>query len=158
MLGCTMVCDITASGDRLRPARPTRLGRNLPGDELARSLTGELVEIANEVRLIVVAAGVRDFRPSQAVRLPQPLHRVIEPHDARVGLRRHADVFTERRDEMALTALEIARQPRDARRPPGRAQDMGGPDDQLIRGARTEHAAENRFVEDVEALLPGSGF
>src|SRR6476659_6416959 len=112
-----MVCDISASGDRLRPAIPKRLGRNLPGDELARSLTGELVEIANEVRLVVVAAGVRDFSPPQAVRLPQPLHRVIEPDDARVGLRRHADVLTERRNQMALAALEIARQPRDARGP-----------------------------------------
>src|SRR5262245_64949264 len=115
MLGCTMVCDISASGDRLRPAIPKRLGRNLPGDELARGLTGELVEIANEVRLIVVAAGVRDFGPAQAVRLPQPLHCVIEPHDARVGPRRHAALVPERRDGMTLAALEIARQACGAR-------------------------------------------
>src|SRR5262245_48698712 len=136
MLGCTMVCDISASGDRLRPAIPKRLGRNLPGDELARGLTGELVEIANEVRLIVVAAGVSDFGPAQAVGLPQPRHGVTEPHDGRVGLRRPADELTAPGDEMAPAAVETAREPPDARRPWGRAQDMRGPDDQLIRRAR----------------------
>src|SRR5260370_30209221 len=114
MLGCVLVSDMSTSEPRLRPGARGRLGRNLPGDEFTGCQPGKLAEVVNEVRLIVVAARVRDFGPARSVGTAQLLHRVIESHDARVRPRRDADLFTKSRDQVPLAALEVARQPGDA--------------------------------------------
>src|SRR5688572_20987815 len=93
-------------------ARRSRIGKM----EHVRRRAGELAEVGDEVRLIVVAVPRRGLRPWGAG-VPL-LDHAAESHHAREGLRRDADVMEELPREMLPRDPDLARDrlhPRHAR-------------------------------------------
>src|SRR3954471_14905662 len=102
-----------------------RRGREPARDILARRRAREVAEVAVEVRLVVVAAVLRDRGPRLAG-LHQ-LHRAVEAQDPRDGLRRQPDLLAKARGEVAAAAAEFARQRLDPELPVGLLQAPPGP-------------------------------
>lgn len=68
---------------------------------------GECAEIADEMGLIVVAAGERQIGPLHAAAIFYTVQRGLEPLDAVVELRRHAHLLAEYLDEPPLAEPHI---------------------------------------------------
>src|SRR5262245_33557825 len=81
--------------------------RQAAGEKLGRRRTGELAEVAVEVRLVVVAAVVGDLGPAVRILAPQPPDDAIEAQDPGQQLRRHADLLAELRAQVPPAPAEL---------------------------------------------------
>src|SRR5579862_4041708 len=75
----------------------------------ARREARELLELADEMRLVVIAVALDDLHPVDAGGGVQPRKHALEAGDAQIGLRRHADLLGEKADQRLLADLGVAR-------------------------------------------------
>src|ERR1700729_1167616 len=75
----------------------------------ARREAREFLELADEMRLVVIAVALDDLHPVNARGVVQPRKHALEADDAQIGLRRHADLLREEADERLLADLGLAR-------------------------------------------------
>src|SRR6185436_16452919 len=87
-------CDVVAVADT-------------PCGELGRGEAGQRPALANEVRLIEVAAILRHVCPVAAVRLQHAVQRALESLDAGIDLRRQTDFQREQSRETARAQSDV---------------------------------------------------
>src|SRR5579863_8857963 len=130
--------------------------RQQPRAERARARPGEVAELAIEVRLVVVAAVLRDLGKAAAVVAAEQADRSLEAHQPGDGLWRRPDLFAKPCAEMPRAAAELARErgDRDAAiglaHPPPRAHRVGR------RPPRALDARPDELVERREPGLPAA--
>src|SRR3954452_6041529 len=140
------------------PVRDAAAVREATRQVVGRRCAGERAEVAVEVRLVVVAAVLRDLRETRAVVALQARQSMLEAEHPGEGLGGHAEVLAKLEREVARAAADLGRERAYRRASVGRAQPAPGPHEARRRAARLVEAPREDAIEQVEARVPGGQF
>ena len=131
-----------AAGIRLRAAR-----------EIGRRHAGELTEIVDQMRLVVIAAAVGQFAPVDCAAFAQRTERALEAMDASERLRRKADLLAKESSEMLPADAGIARELGRAQLAAAFGEPSRRPIHQRMNVAAGDADVEQPLLDEREARL-----
>src|SRR5262245_29617286 len=138
------------------PAEPTHTVRpGWSGRGSRPGCTGELAEVADEVRLVGIAAIGGDAVPAGRLAVAQVMPDVLEAQQPGRGLGGEADLLPELPDQVLVAPADLARQRSDRHRARGADQPPPGPTHFGGGGGSAADAVQQEVIERGEPLAPG---
>src|SRR6516162_9893656 len=131
------------------------LDRDGAGEEVGGGSAGELAEVADEVRLVGVAAIGGDAVPVGRLAVPEPTPGALEAQQPGRCLGGEADLLPEFPDQVLVAPAGVARQRPDRHGSGAADQTPPGPSHFGRGGGSAADAVQQEVIERGEPLAPG---